>query len=370
MVEAFRADTASRRKRAGAAVAQKCGDSVDGAAVTKAVLQEHGYPMGAIEAALRHCGHHVQKCVEYCLRSDDQGDCALHQTPSASAQEAAPSLAGGDETSILAEESFAFQTMMNLGYDATVITKALEDTGFSFQLALKTVLFGGDLARLRHGGNSFRRQGAKKTASAMGLERLADLSVRGQYERRSREELGSPSQCVDLGQYAHGTTGACFWLSLAAGLSRTAWRMPEHGNVSAEDADVIHTLLLETSRMTQADMDVGCQSRALNESAVGRLAYRLRRLMCHGDQAILLRRDILSRIFAAFAALAAGSAPRSMNDYKRWVARLATTEYADELVVQAVVHTLRIHIRIVPFTPATARAPWYIPTYRCQGGSG
>ena len=49
--------------------------------------------------------------------------------------------------------------------------------------------------------------------------------------------------------------------------------------------------------------------------------------------------------------------------------KLATREYADELVVLAVTLELQICIVIVPYTPAAALAPWAPATYgvRAQG---
>jgi hypothetical protein len=50
--------------------------------------------------------------------------------------------------------------------------------------------------------------------------------------------------------------------------------------------------------------------------------------------------------------------------YKKWVDRLATDEFADELILVAVAIEMKIRIVCVPFTPATATRQWVIATYQ------
>ena len=47
--------------------------------------------------------------------------------------------------------------------------------------------------------------------------------------------------------------------------------------------------------------------------------------------------------------------------------KLASREYADELVVLAVALELSIHIVVVPYTPESAVYPWKILTYGSTG---
>ena len=49
--------------------------------------------------------------------------------------------------------------------------------------------------------------------------------------------------------------------------------------------------------------------------------------------------------------------------YTRWVQKLATKEYADELVAISVALELGIRITVIPYTPPTALAPWATMTY-------
>ena len=65
-----------------------------------------------------------------------------------------------------------------------------------------------------------------------------------------------------------------------------------------------------------------------------------------------------SRIYPAFAVLGVGGPARTEQLYTRWVQRLATAEYADELVVLAVTLELPVRVVVIPYTPAFALQPW------------
>ena len=54
--------------------------------------------------------------------------------------------------------------------------------------------------------------------------------------------------------------------------------------------------------------------------------------------------------------------------YSRWVQKLATREYADELVVMCVALELAVRITIIPFTPPQALGEWAVATYGPEGG--
>ncbi len=85
--------------------------------------------------------------------------------------------------------------------------------------------------------------------------------------------------------------------------------------------------------------------------------------MCAGDDAVLLRDDMRRKIYLAYAGIEADSATRTLAAYKNWVARLATKEYADELVVMACALELQIKIVCIPYTPVGSD-PWAVSTYR------
>ena len=77
---------------------------------------------------------------------------------------------------------------------------------------------------------------------------------------------------------------------------------------------------------------------------------------------MLLRRDMLTRIYEAFACLEASGPRRTMATYKAWVERLSQNEYADELVIVSVAMELNIRIVCVPFT-SQELPPWAVSTY-------
>ena len=85
--------------------------------------------------------------------------------------------------------------------------------------------------------------------------------------------------------------------------------------------------------------------------------------MCAGATPVLLRPDVQARLFPAFAAIDCRSARRQLQDYKHWVTRLADREFADELVVLAVVLELKIRIITIPFTPSDSANQWCTSKY-------
>ena len=77
----------------------------------------------------------------------------------------------------------------------------------------------------------------------------------------------------------------------------------------------------------------------------------------------MTRPDLMARLYPAFAALDMRRAARTEAMYNKWVHRLSTKEFADELVVMAVALELRIRICCIPHTPESAVAPWAPSTY-------
>jgi hypothetical protein len=127
--------------------------------------------------------------------------------------------------------------------------------------------------------------------------------------------------------------------------------------------------LLATIRATSlSELDHRTTTVSLRASPVGQAALLLRRYMCHGPDAVLLRADMWNMLFPAFASLDSQSDRRQLHHYKAWVKKLAFKEFADEIVVLATAHTLQLEIVCVPVTPETATVPWAISTYRPQGG--
>ena len=97
------------------------------------------------------------------------------------------------------------------------------------------------------------------------------------------------------------------------------------------------------------------------------MAETLRARFCGGEAAVLLRNDMKARIYCAFAALDPRGPVRTEQMYLRWVQKLATREYADELVLLCVAMELGVRITVIPYTPPVANAPWAITAYGPEG---
>ena len=80
----------------------------------------------------------------------------------------------------------------------------------------------------------------------------------------------------------------------------------------------------------------------------------------------MLKPYIRDSIYQAFAALGDGGPPRTLQSYKAWVAKLASNEFADELVVLATAMELNVRIVCVPYTPP-GDLPWQITRYPPEG---
>jgi hypothetical protein len=309
-------------------------------ACTQALLKEHGYDDETIAESMKQCGSSVLRCVEFCLNKSTH--------PSGS-QPIPP-----DET------DWAFELIHELGFDEEITTKALESTDFLVQEALMLLLNGNDDARNKYcGSKHFRRQTNRKTVN-LNLDTTANDEVLAEYRERANDHFQVPMQVLDLGMYAGETTNACFWLALAAGLSYSAWEIDTQALPGLSGS----VATLQQSRTTplmslHRSPNVRC-------SPLGLLAEKLRRYMCAGTTAALLRPDLQARLFPAFAAIDSKSGPRQLQHYKHWVARLADREFADELVILAVVLELKIRIVAIPYTPTDSATKWYISTYGAQ----
>ena len=70
-----------------------------------------------------------------------------------------------------------------------------------------------------------------------------------------------------------------------------------------------------------------------------------------------------ARIYNAFAGLDVRGPARSEEMYARWVEKLATREWADELVVVSVALELGVRITVIPYTPPLQNVQWVIRPY-------
>ena len=97
--------------------------------------------------------------------------------------------------------------------------------------------------------------------------------------------IGISVSVLDYGQYAGDTSGACFWLCLAAGLAAI------NADVLGQAVPAEHTArtLLEQLRMEDVDHPVTIATR---HSVLGRLAESPRLHFCSGSTAVLKRADV------------------------------------------------------------------------------
>ena len=65
----------------------------------------------------------------------------------------------------------------------------------------------------------------------------------------------------------------------------------------------------------------------------------------------------------AYAGLHSTGPARTPVRYDSWVTKLATREFADELVLLCVASELKIRIVCIPYTPGTALDSWAISMY-------
>ena len=303
------------------------------------ILMEMQFPRDHIHDAVAVCGNNIQACIDYCL-------VAAATSIVDSTRDTA-----GQET----QELEAAHVFSQLGFSLEMSTQALELCDFSFVRALQFLLYGGDLSRAKFLSNSrFNRHTRQRVASIP--QSLSVDSVRKQYKDRALAELRINVAVVDFGQHAGCTTGACFWLCLAAGLSSSRW-MPNEALPAG-----ISTLLDQTRAFDLRSLD-RAPNPIIKDSPLGLLAVALRDFFCAGESAVLLRMDMLSKIYQAFACLEGTGPSRTMATYKAWVRNLSQNEYADELVIVAVALELGIQIVCVPFTPKQASHPWALSKY-------
>ena len=111
-----------------------------------------------------------------------------------------------------------------------------------------------------------------------------------------------------------------------------------------------------------------CVDAGVRHSPLGVVAEALRTRFCGGDAAVLFKADMKAKIYQAFAGLDVRGPARTEAMDSRCVQKLATREYADELVVMCVALELAVRITIIPFTPPQALGEWAVATYGPAGG--
>ena len=315
-------DKASKR-------AQKLGNvSSTHLAATKHLLKEYGHSEDVIEAALGARGSCLTGCQSY-----------IEQLQSGFA-------VGDDMVGVVSEENWARNVMEDLGFSLRSITEALEKSEFQFPKALAFLLYGE--INSKRVSRQLRRHVSKKPIPFIPNDRLQH------YISRAHADLQMHVEAKDLGMYAGRTINACFWLSLAAALTRSCWAVLPRLRPS------LPSFQAAANELIPSNID------GFRHSEIAMLAFQLRQHMCHGEEAAMLKPYIRDSIYQAFAALGASSGPRTFHSYKNWVAKLATSEFADELVVLATSIELSVRIVVVPYTPP-GQWEWIISKYPPEG---
>ena len=263
-------------------------------------------------------------------------------------------------TAAPADEGHAAQTMIDMGFKEVDITRALEQTSFQFGHALLLLLNGLDANRSRYDTRERFRRHTSKTVRDPDCTTLGNNDVTMQYSQRARSEFNFDPLVFDLGQYAGRTTGACLWLCVTAGLAECAPHV--FSQVLPGNCDAWQAVEQLTVQGVQKCVD-GC----VRHTPLGVVAEAIRMRFCGCESAVLLRADMKARIYPAFAGLNVRGPARSEQMYAAWVQKLATKEYADELVVLCVAMELGIRITIIPYTPPVALAQWAPSTYGPEG---
>ena len=254
-------------------------------------------------------------------------------------------------------EEAARRIMIDMGFHVGDINTALEHTEFAFGKALLLLLNGLDAQRTKYDTKErFRRHGLKTVKGMPRVTEQGKKQAEIQYIERAQEICHLAVTVLDFGQYAGRTAGACFWLCLAAGVAEC------NGDVLAQALPGDHpaiALLAEVRGLGLAE----CIKTGVRNSPLGLCAAALRDHFCSGPKAVLLRESIRAKIYPAFAHIVLNGPARTDTLYQRWVDKLASKEYADELVLVAVAMELSIRLVVIPYTPPSAVAPWTIPTY-------
>ena len=159
----------------------------------------------------------------------------------------------------------------------------------------------------------------------------------------------------DFGAAADRSINACFWLSIVAGLSRLE---RSHGNFDGDTATLLSDIQL-LSAINLEDM-LREQRPVYGDDALGKLAKRLRHLVC-GKSGFMLHQSQVRKFAPAFAYLQQQhDFGASFSDYTAWVGRVASHEYADELVLAATAQMLQLDLVVIPYTPPGAKSQWAI----------
>jgi hypothetical protein len=211
-----------------------------------------------------------------------------------------------------------------MGFGVQIATEALESCEYPFSRALLFLLHGKDLDKAKFMGAHHLRRHTRRNTASLDTAKAAGSNVRADYVHRAQQHFHRDMQVVDFGMYAGETTNACFGLCLVAGLSRTPWRPEAHALPGLME---MAELWNKVRALDLLSLD---KAAAVRQSPLGLLAEKLRNYMCDGPDAVLLRQDMLEKLYPAYAAIDTRSERRQLHHYKQWVQRVAKKEFADD----------------------------------------
>ena len=168
---------------------------------------------------------------------------------------------------------------------------------------------------------------------------------------------GTQWTVFDMGIAADKNTNACFWLSVVAGWSRLPL-------IRYQDKilDDLSCAVHELNPVPLAHLQV---RQRFGMDTIGQLANQLRQLVAGEHGAMMARQCVWQLAFAGLQLAGTNQYPSDSASFKKWLSRVATSEFADELVLSATSQLLRICIRTVPHTPEGSMQDWKITEHPC-----
>jgi len=307
------------------------------------LLLEFGFSAELALEAIAARGGDPQKCLNYCLQPGD----VVAQADS------------------MADEEL--DLLVSMGFHRDAASKALHHASQNFANALELLLCGAVVDTVQ--STSPSTSSGSGHALAKSDRRLSSAPRRGEwkcsdnflaiYRAKAQEVYPCPAgyTVYDLGVRAATRTNSCLWLSLAA-----AWAHCSD-NVRYSDPMLVEIAKHLPEIRQQAPEKLRLEHRKAFD-AVGVVADRLRPHFCASGG--VLPGQAYSTWAAAFAALTRGvSGAATPEHYKRWLCRVAESEFADELIVSAVAQHMQLHIVVVP-----AQEHWQVSEYGTNSPAG
>jgi hypothetical protein len=288
------------------------------------VLLEQGFDEDLAEQALACCLPDLSSAIDFCVAHQNNDKGGIQQL----------------EKRIKATEHFLSAKRLMQDSYLPVYNVEGEASGSTFIDLIATVRKTSSREWIARETSLCKRRLASRITSVT----VPGRNLLDEYKQRATQQWPGVSwTVVDFGVKAGRHTNACFWLCLAAGWSRclTKHYATEELQRLYDQARTIPLGDLRSVRTTGSDV-------------LGTVADGLRQFFC-GLNGVMLRDDVMALyapIFAACDAVHGNRArPAALESYKRWIANVATGEFADELILAAAAKWLGVCITTVPHTP-------------------